>query len=64
MAKRTNYMNDVVTITCYRQTEKMTRKEAMSFYREAMMFSEGSEHERYEHIYFMLVDGFKHCYDC
>ena len=48
---------DIVTITCYGQTEKMERKKALKFYRECASFSEGSEHERYCNIILDLLDG-------
>ncbi|MBR1414460.1 MAG: hypothetical protein IJ570_01165 [Prevotella sp.] len=50
-------LNEQVTITCYRQTEKKTRREALEFYYEGMLNSEGSEHERYETIFFQLLQG-------
>lgn len=40
-------MNDVVTITCYGETEKMNRRDAINLYREGLMMCEGSEAERY-----------------
>lgn len=49
--------NDIVTITCYGQTEKMKRQEAIDFYLEGMMCCEGSEAERYSNIYFQLLEG-------
>ena len=49
--------NDIVVVTCYRQKETMTRRDAMKKYMEGMMCSEGSEHERYETIYFQLAAG-------
>lgn len=58
-----NRMNDVVSITCYNETEKMTRREAMEFYYEGMRNSEGSEHERYETIFFQLLEGYTECSD-
>ena len=44
-------------MTCYRRTEKMTRREALEFYYEGMKGSEGAEHERYETIFFQLLEG-------
>jgi len=48
-----------ITITCYNKTEKMSRKKANRKYLNALAASEGSEHERYENIYFQLIGGFK-----
>lgn len=59
-----NKLDEQVTITCYNKTEKMTRREGLKKYRECMMYSEGSEHERYEQIFFMLLEGYTECYDC
>lgn len=54
---------DIVTITCYNQTEKMERNAAIKKYLDCMRHSEGSERERYENIYFQLLDGETECYD-
>lgn len=51
-------MDEEVTITCYRQTEKRTRRDALNYYYEGMCCSEGSEHERYETIFFQLLQGY------
>lgn len=56
-------MNEKVKVTCYRKTEIMTRREAMQFYYEGMQCSEGSEHERYETIFFQLLEGHMECSD-
>ena len=48
---------DIVTVTCYGNTERMTRTQAMKKYFDGMLCSEGAEHERYENIYFQLVRG-------
>lgn len=50
-------MMDMVKITCYRKTKTMRRDKAMDFYLDCMYNSDGSEHERYETIYFQLKDG-------
>lgn len=63
MKTRIPYGSDKVEVTCYNQTETMTRSEAVAFYLDCMMNSEGSEHERYETIYFQLVGGSKRCSD-
>lgn len=46
-----------VTVTCYGQTETMTREEAIDEYYEGMMCCEGSEGERYKSIYCQLMNG-------
>jgi len=58
-----NKLNEMVMVTCYRQTKKMRRREAMQFYFEGMKCSEGSEHERYETIFFQLLEGHMECSD-
>lgn len=55
--------DDIVTITCYGKTEKVSRKDALAFYLEAMMNSEGSEQDRYTTIYCQLKEGQKVCSD-
>lgn len=54
---------DMVTITCYRTTDTMPRKEAIDFYLKAMQCSEGSEQNRYLNIYLQLLGGEKECSD-
>ena len=48
-----------VTVTCYRKTETMTRKEAIEKYQEGMMCCDpgSSECERYTTIYCKLMEG-------
>lgn len=41
----------------------MPRKDALAFYLEAMMNSEGSEQDRYTTIYCQLKEGQKVCSD-
>ena len=50
-------LGEEVTVICYRAKEKMTRRAALEKYYEGMKFSEGSEHERYETIFFQLLEG-------
>ncbi len=50
-------INDVVVITCGCRTRRMRRKEALVFFLEGMMWSEGSERDRYADIYCQLVEG-------
>ena len=40
-------MKDMVTITCYGDTESIDRKKAIAFYTECAAGSDGSEKERY-----------------
>lgn len=53
----THKLNEMVSVTCYGTTKKMKRREALEFYYEGMLCSEGSEHERYETIFFQLMNG-------
>ena len=50
-------MNEQVDIICYNKWETMTRREGIEKYLEGMRCCEGSERERYENIYFDLLDG-------
>lgn len=50
-------LQEEVTVTCYNETEKMTRGKAIDFYFEGMMCCEGSEGERYKTIYCQLMEG-------
>jgi hypothetical protein len=55
-----------LTITCYGKTEKYPegqRKKMMEYYLEGMASCEGSEQERYTHIYLDLASGQEHCFD-
>lgn len=58
-----NKMNDSVATVCYgeRQVWK-SRREAMNYFLEGMMCSEGSE-QRYATVYSKLVAGEKECSD-
>ena len=47
----------MVTVTCYGQDEVLPRDQAINKYLQGMACSEGSEHERYETIYFQLISG-------
>ena len=59
----TSKLNEKVKVTCYRETKTMTRRKAMEFFYEGMKCSEGSEHERYETIFFQLLEGRTNCSD-
>ena len=50
-------LSEKVTVTCYRQTETMTREQAIDEYYEGMMMCDGSEAERYQTIYCQLMEG-------
>ena len=53
-----------VTTICYNRKEEWTsRIEALKFFITAALYSEGSEHERYEKIIYELKAGFKECTD-
>ena len=54
---------DIVTVICYGKSEQMERDKAKQFYLECMMFSDGSEKERYTNIYMDLMSGLKICKD-
>ena len=58
-----NKLNEKVTTTCYNKTETKTRREALEKYYNFMKHSEGSEHERYETIFFQLLEGYIECSD-
>ena len=53
-----NKLNDVVRITCYGSTETKTRRGGLEKYYDCMKNSEGAEHERYETIFFQLLEGY------
>ena len=50
-------LQEKVSVTCYNNTETMTRGEAIDEFYEGMMCCEGSEAERYTTIYFQLMEG-------
>lgn len=54
-----------VTTKCYGEVRKWDeREQAKDFFLEAMMNSEGAEHERYSAVYIQLVNGLSYCTDC
>lgn len=61
--KKKSSLDDIVNVTCYNKTEQMTRREALVFYFDCMMNSDGSERERYTNIYEQLMVGYTDCYD-
>lgn len=58
-----NQLNETVTVTCYRKTKTMKRKDAINFYMEGMLACEGSEQERYANLYCQLMYGVTDCID-
>ena len=54
---------DTVTIKCYNKEEQMERTDAIRFYKEAAMCSDGCEKERYMKILMDLYDGLTYCSD-
>jgi len=56
-------LDEQVKIKCYGVYEEMTRRDALEHYFEMMKGSEGSEHERYESIFFQLLLGQGYCTD-
>jgi len=50
-------LQEKVRVTCYGQTETMTREKAIDEYYEGMVCCDGSEAERYQTIYCQLMAG-------
>lgn len=48
---------DKVKVTCYGKTEELTRSDAIAKYGEAILWSDGSERERYANIVGGLLAG-------
>lgn len=65
MGKEKDYKmkNDNVVIKCYGKEERRKRKDAIKFYLECMMYSEGCERDRYTNIYLQLLSGQTYCND-
>ena len=57
------YKNNLVTIICNGQVEKMLREEAIQKYLTCMTWSEGTEKERYANIISDLVADNDVCSD-
>lgn len=54
----------MIKIICYGRTEEWeSREEAIEYFGQAAMCTEGSERERYMNIYFDLLDGKEICID-
>lgn len=57
--------NRKVTTKFYDKVQEWDgREEAKDFFLEAMMNSDGFEHERYSAVYIQLVNGLSFCIDC
>lgn len=56
-------LEDQVKVTCYGKTETMSRKDALEKYYDGMRNSEGAENERYQRIFFQLMEGHTECAD-
>lgn len=54
---------DIVTITCYDKTKTMMRHEAIAFYKDCILASDGQKRHRYENIYMGLIQGDDHVSD-
>ena len=53
-----------VTTVCYgKKQEWSDREEAQAYFLEAMMNSDGSEHDRYSGIFIQLQNGLDYCTD-
>lgn len=53
-----------VTTVCNGKREVWSdREEAKDFFLEAMMSSDGEEHDRYSAIYFQIINGLSYCTD-
>lgn len=56
-------LDDQVKVTCYGKTETMLRRDALTKYYDCMRNSEGAENERYQRIFFQLMEGQTDCND-
>ena len=56
--------SDLVVVTCYGRQQVMQRKDALAYYKDAILCCEGAERDRYVNIYFQLLDGAREAYDC
>ena len=64
MLNVTETNNKSVNTKCYGKVDVWeSREEAKDFFFEAMMNSEGSEHDRYSAIYIQLMNGLDFCSD-
>ncbi len=64
MLKAPETNNKSVKTKCYGKVDVWeSREEAKDFFFEAMMNSEGSEHDRYSAIYIQLMNGLDFCSD-
>lgn len=56
-------LNERVMVTCYNDTETLTRGEALDKYFEGAVECDGCESERYFSIVMQLLEGHVHCCD-
>jgi len=64
MLNVTETNNKPVKTKCYGKVDVWeSREKAKDFFLEAMMNSEGSEHDRYSAIYIQLMNGLDFCSD-
>lgn len=62
--KKRTTMNEQITTTCYGHTDKWaSREQAVRYFQECAMCSEGAEKERYTNIILQLLDGQTDCHD-
>ena len=59
MRLTTAQMNEQVTVTCYGNKKQYTRKNALDFFRRAILNCDpdSSESDRYQGIYIQVVNG-------
>lgn len=58
-----NPKRKVTTVCCGKKEEWADREEASAYFLEAMMNSDGAEHDRYSCIYIQLQNGLDYCTD-
>lgn len=59
-----NNKKEIITVMCYDNEEIWgDRNEAIDFYLECMIFSDGAERERYRTIFEQLMTGNMYCTD-
>lgn len=58
-----NSRRNLITVCNGRKMKWHSRQEAQAFFLEAMMSSDGEEHDRNECIYIQLLNGLSYCTD-
>lgn len=56
-------LSEQVMVTCYSDTEILTRRDALDKYFECTIMCQGCEAERYFNILIQLIEGHIQCYD-